>query len=393
MRILVCASEAPLPPMNGFRLQVSPVCAELAKSHEVFVLAYRWPEQVGEAPDGVELETIELPAPSVARRGLTWLTTSRPLGAVITTPPMAAAARELLARREFDVLHIAGWSLSGVANQIPAIPTVLTALDANYINYQAKGELGSRLRRWAYSREAERIVRFEREAYRDFSSVVVVTEEDAAALKALDSEVSLQVVPNGVDAEEFSPRADVEPEPGLIVFTGAMQWRPNVAAAAFLAREVFPLVRERRPDARLALVGRRPAAEVRALATLEGVVVTGTVPDVRDWLWRAQVFACPMVTGTGIKNKLLEALACEVPCVATPLACQGIGVASGRDLLLGSTAEEVAEGIVRLLEDRALGASLSAAGRDYVVEHHSWQAVARAYERLLQAAIADSTRA
>src|SRR5215212_5241705 len=103
MRILTCAAEAPLPPLNGFRLQLRAVSEQLARRHSVVMLAYRWPEQHGEAPDGIELRTLPLPSPSFGRRGARWAVASRPLGAVTATPPMAAATQELLAAREFDV--------------------------------------------------------------------------------------------------------------------------------------------------------------------------------------------------------------------------------------------------------------------------------------------------
>jgi len=378
--------------MNGFRLQLAPVASELARHHEVVVLAYRWPEQTGAAPPGVELHTIDRPRRSVLRRGLTWLTSPLPLGAATTTGPMAAAAHRLLTERGFDVLHVAGWSLAGLADELPALPRVLTAFDANHLNYQAESDIGSFLRRWAYAREAKRVVRFERSAYAGFNSVVVVTREDADALRRLDPRLSLEVAPNGVDADVFAPRRDIAPESGLIVMTGAMQWGPNIAAATFLAREVFPLVRAARPDARVALVGRRPGAQVRALNELDGVTVTGDVPDIRDWLWRAQVFACPMMSGTGIKNKLLEALACGVPSVATPLACQGMEVVHERELLVADTADEIASEIVRLLDDPPLRERLGAGGRSHVVARHSWESVAGLYERLLREAQAQPAR-
>lgn len=388
MRILVCASEAPLPPMNGFRLQLSPVCAELAKRHEVVVLAFRLPEQEGPPPSGVELLTIVPPRRSALRRGLTWLRTSRPLGSVLTTPPMARAARELVDTRKFDVLHVAGWTLAELPDALPDIPAVITVFDANYLNYRTRGTPGSRVSRWLYRREASRIERFERTAYRQFAGVVVVSDEDAKALRDLDPELNLVVLPNGVDAEQFAPNAAVAREPDLIVFTGAMHYPPNAETATFLAREVLPLVRERRPDARLAVVGRRPRSDVRALDGIDGVTVTGEVEDVRDWLWRASVFACPMVSGTGIKNKLLEAMACQVPCVATPLAAQGMRARHDSEFLLAESATELARAIEKVLADRALADRLAAAARRYVVEEHSWTAVAHAYERLLGDAVA-----
>ena len=273
------------------------------------------------------------------------------------------------------------------------MPRVLTTLDAWYLNYRTKSHRAGGVRRPMYRLEAERIRRWERETYRGFSSVVVVTEQDAAALRALDRAIPAVVVPNGVDAEHYAPRPGAVADAGLVVFTGAMQWAPNVDAARFLAREVLPLLRRDVTDARVALVGRTPAAAVCELAELDGVRVTGAVPDIRDWLLRAEVFACPMVSGTGIKNKLLEAMACGLACVVTPLACQGLEVRDGDELLVADGATAMSEQIARLLRDPALRARVGGAARDYVVRHHSWSAVGRTYESLLLGATRTSAGA
>jgi glycosyltransferase involved in cell wall biosynthesis len=169
-----------------------------------------------------------------------------------------------------------------------------------------------------------------------------------------------------------------------------MSYPPNVTAATFLARDVLPLVRVRRPQARLAIVGRAPVAAVRALGAQEGVQITGEVADVRPWLFRARAYVCPMRSGTGIKNKLLEAMATEAPCVATPLALQGLRVTPGVEVLVGSDARELAERVVDLLADPPLGRRLARAARQYVLQHHDWSAVARAYERVYLAVRAEA---
>jgi len=160
-----------------------------------------------------------------------------------------------------------------------------------------------------------------------------------------------------------------------------MSYAPNVRAAEFLALEVFPRVRRHRPDARLAIVGRAPSPRVRALGDAPGVEVPGEVPDLRVPLRGGRVFACPMTSGTGIKNKLLEAMACGLPCVATPLALQGLTAAPGEHVLVGETPEELSEQIVRVLADDDLAAALGAAAREYVCAAHDWSATARGYVR------------
>jgi polysaccharide biosynthesis protein PslH len=357
------------------------------------VLAFQGRDQEGEAPPGVELLSVRAPAWTRSKRASAYvrgLVRGQPRRAARLGPPMSREIRALVARRGFDVAHVTPGSLAGVAPELGTIPGVLAPLDAWHLNLEADALAAPPHRRPFYRLEARRVRRFAARAYRAFRQVVVVSQEDADALSELDPSLSLAVIPNGVDSERFAPNGQVDPESGHIVFTGAMGWAANVTAARSLAVEVLPRVRARRPNAHLSLVGRGPRPEVLALGRLDGVLVTGEVPDVMPWLWRAQVYACPMLSGTGIKNKLLEALACGSPCVATPLSCQGTELRHDRDLLVAADPDGTADAIVRLLEDGSLRARLGRAGRQYVVDRHSWASVARAFERVYGEALASS---
>jgi glycosyltransferase involved in cell wall biosynthesis len=357
--------------------------------HEVCVLAFQGPDQDGEAPPGVELLRARAPAWSRSRRAYAYarsLVSGQPWRAIRLGPPMSTELQALVGRRAFDVAHVTPGSLAGVASDLGQIPAILAPLDAWHLNLEAATRVAPPYLRAFYRLEARRVRRFAAHAYRAFRRVVVVSQEDADALAELDPSLALEVIPNGVDSEQFAPNRQVEPETGHIVFTGAMGWAANVTAARSLALEVLPRVRARRPDAHLSLVGRDPPPAVVALERLDGVHVTGEVPDVRPWLWRAQVYACPMTSGTGIKNKLLEALACGSACVATPLSCQGTELRHERELLIAADRDATAAAIVRLLADGTLRARLARAGRAYVVERHSWASVARAFERVYREA-------
>jgi glycosyltransferase involved in cell wall biosynthesis len=161
-----------------------------------------------------------------------------------------------------------------------------------------------------------------------------------------------------------------------------MSYAPNVTAAEFLARRILPRVGEAFSSVRLVLVGRGPSSSIRALGALPGVEVVGEVPDMRPWLSRAGVYVCPMLTGTGMKNKLLEAMANGLACVATPLAVQGLAVTHGQDILMGSTEEELARHVIRLIQEPVLADRIGVAGRAYVRSRHTWTSMAARYEQI-----------
>jgi len=382
VRVLVCSTDAPLPPLTGARLQLFHVLEQLRDRHEITVVGVRWPDQDGAAPAGVELVETGL-EPSRLRRNLRRtraLTAREPLPVAQLGPLMLAAVRQQLARRDFDVALVHGSPLARLRPALGELPAALVALDAEYLNVAVAARVSRGMRRAAERVNEASWRRTVRRHFHAFERVVVVSAEDAAALRDVDPRIRTAVIPNGVDSEHFHP-GELARDDGLVVFTGTMDWPPNVEAAQFLAGEVAPRLRARVPAAKLALVGRSPSPSVQALAG-PGVEVTGEVPDVRPWLWRAQAFACPMVSGTGIKNKLLEALACGAPAVATPRAMQGLGAAPGREVLVAEGADGFAAAVADVLTDAELRARLARGGREYVAAHHSWAAAAAAFEAL-----------
>jgi glycosyltransferase involved in cell wall biosynthesis len=215
------------------------------------------------------------------------------------------------------------------------------------------------------------------------SAVFFVSGQDADSFRGHHASARVTVVPNGVDGDYFAiPNGmDRDPKaPPTVVLTGNIGFPPNEDAAMYLAEEVAPLVWRTAPDCRFVIAGDRPSERVKALAG-ERVQVTGWVDDIRPVLWQATVAILPMRIGTGIKNKLLEAWAAGAAVVATPMACQGVPAVDGQNLLLGGSAEALASGVVRLIQDAGLRGRLGANGRLVVAEQFSWKTVAEMFRR------------
>ena len=383
MRILFVTPELPFPPDSGLVLQVRAVVEELRARHEVCLVGYHWPGREAIAIDGVEMHAVQAPPTRLAARGSDWLRSGisgRPMAVRPFTEGLRPAVDRLVAEQRFDVAHVSSSVLADLHSSVGSLPAVLAALDAWHLNMAASAAIGNPLLRPLRRLEVRRVRRWEATALRRFPLVVFITEQDDRAVLALDPTLHTAVIPNGVDTVFFAPDPAVTPDPGRLVFTGALGYPPNIAGASFLARDVLPRVRKQVPAAHATIVGRAPGPPVLRLAELSGVEVVGDVPDIRTWLHRADVFASTMVSGTGIKNKLLEALACGTPAVATTLSCQGMDVRDGEQLLIADGERAFAQAAVRLLGDPELRARLAHAGRRYVIEHHSWAAVARAYE-------------
>jgi glycosyltransferase involved in cell wall biosynthesis len=202
-----------------------------------------------------------------------------------------------------------------------------------------------------------------------YDRTIVSSPADKSAL--LPDNDMVEVIPNGVDLDYFTyytgPR-----DAATIVFLGKMSYYVNVASILWFYNQVFPLVRKQHPDVKLKIVGRNPTSTILSLRNDPAVEVTGTVEDVRPFLSKATLSVCPMVSGAGIQNKMLEAMAMGTPCVATNLACQALQTQVGQDVVVADSAEDLATAIGEMLNDPECRYQLGVQGRRYVENFHDW---------------------
>ncbi|HSD78350.1 MAG TPA: glycosyltransferase [Solirubrobacteraceae bacterium] len=385
MRILICAQEAPLDPVNGFRTQVARVAGALAAAHDVRVLALLSPDQ-RPAPERGELRLVPavpraLRRPDGRRRAPpAW---AAPAGYARFAGRLRAPLRDELRAFAPDLVYVAGVRLAALWRELGDVPRVVAPLDAAHLGVEAQAVAARGTARPLLRAAARRVRAFEAAEYAHFDRVLVLSTRDRDALLGLAPGMSVEVIPHAVDTVAFAPAAATA-DRRLIVFAGVMSAAPNVTAVEFLARRVLPRVRDAVPDAHLAVVGRTPPRRVRALARLDGVRVVGEVPDMAAWLAGSRACVAPMFTGSGVKNKLLEGMASGLPCVTTPRALGGLRATPGRHLLVGATAAELAAHAVRVLRDDGLAATLGAQARAYVVAEHGHAALAAELQRVCE---------
>jgi glycosyltransferase involved in cell wall biosynthesis len=392
VRILICACDAPLRPLtNGYGQWLTGIVRELSRRHEVRLVGYRMAPQTGPPSIDGPLRIVPYEKPGAAGDATDLakaMAFRRPLRAARMADGLRVPLREELRRFEPDIVQVGTGKLTGLLRELGGRPAVLHVQDAWHVNVEARAAAASGLRRALLRADARRIVRFEGQRYRGWDRVVACNDDDARTLLALDSTLPLRTIPIGVDIAGFAPDPGAVRDPSRIVFHGNMGYAPNALCAEVLARDVLPRVRVARPDAHLAIVGRDPTPAVRALDDLDHVRVVGPVDDIRSWITGSRVWAGPFHTGTGMKTKVLEAMATDTPVVVTPTGARGIATGPGA-MLVGSTPDELAAHIVAILDDDALAARVGRTGGELVREHHAWPAVGRAFERLYEDVLAE----
>ncbi|MEL6525005.1 MAG: glycosyltransferase family 4 protein [Chloroflexota bacterium] len=289
-------------------------------------------------------------------------------------PELWRTVETLLTENDYDAIHLfGGVHVYELAYLLKDQPTVITPYESFSLyldrEWQQHQQITTLLNR-TIARQ------FESWMFTPYDITTVLTEQDADVLASLDKQLTLEVIPNGIDLEYFETSDTVRDEATLL-FVGNYAYPPNHDAALVLARDIFPQVQGALPQAKLLLVGNAPTDEMHALAS-DSLIVTGRVPRVQDYLAQATVFVCPLRVGAGIKNKVLEALAMEIPTVATPLSMEGIHAEDGKHVIVADI-PSMPQAIVRLLKDASLRNRLSANSRALIEAQYSWEGVALNY--------------
>jgi glycosyltransferase involved in cell wall biosynthesis len=345
------------------------------------------------------------PHRSIAQRALSTFFSPRPDMALrFAAPRFAGRLARALEAQEYDAILFVGIDMGPYLEQAArwraALPAgrrrprfIFDDLNAEYVLQQRAFETDvrglSQPRRWAgalYSFiQWQKLRRFEAQLCRLADDVVAVSETDARALQRIVSGLRVTVAPNGVDLERYRPaggdRPRLIPEPAL-VFTGKMDFRPNVDAACWFADEVLPRIRDAEPDVTFAIVGRDPHPRVRALAGRPGILVTGAVEDDLPYFEDATVYVVPLRVGGGTRLKVLAAMSMQKALVSTALGCEGLGAQHGNELLIANEPADFAGQTVALLRDPARRQALGERARQFVEAHYGWPALAPRLERL-----------
>jgi sugar transferase (PEP-CTERM/EpsH1 system associated) len=288
-------------------------------------------------------------------------------------PGMRETVKEVVRRVQPDLLYAHTIRMGQYIESYRAIPRVLAMQISMTLNYRRLMQHASgMLSRLLYSIEYRKLESFEAEFAARFDRVLLISEHDLNAVQQNEPLDNVFFSPHGVDFDYFSPNGDVQKEPDTLLFTGNMNYAPNIDAARYFCEEIHPLVRAEVPGARLYIAGADPVPEVEALGSRSSVEVTGRVPDLRVYMDRAQVAIDPLRVGAGLQNKVLEGMSMGLPMVISSIANEGIRAIDGRHVLIADTPENFAGHIVRLLGDPKERARIGAEARDFIIKNWSW---------------------
>lgn len=383
MKTLFLAPRLPYPADTGGKIRTLYLLSALARSEEVHLLSFG---EEGEEAEAIRAKvrslTLVPPPPTGfwSDLGRLWrgLFKGAPVAVLrYASQEMSQALAQLTRAHRFDWAHI---DHAHMAQYLPELGDIPASIDEHNVESHlflrlAKSVRGAR--RALLWQQAALWHRFEAGVLCHAKRATACSVKDAERLRRLAPDTDVAVIPNGVDVERFS-QTGPRMSDGHLVFVGSMDWEPNVQGAVWFCQKVLPRLRVFWPEVRVFLVGRSPDERVCALARLPGVVVTGSVPDVRPYLRGALATIVPLLVGGGTRLKILESFAAGIPVVSTRVGCEGIDARCGEHLLVADEPEVFALSILKLKRNPDYARSLAEAASHLVRERYSWESIGRA---------------
>ena len=388
MRILYLAHRVPFPPNKGEKIRAFHQLRALsARSHHIDLFAF------GDHPDDLRHEgelrrfcasvtLLPLRAVPAGTRVLRALPSRTSLTvAYFDSVAMHAAVGMAVQRTPPDAVVACSSSMVQYVRRELRARTVIDLIDVDSEKWREYSQRASFPKSVVYAIEARRLRRYEHWLAQEFPHVLLTTSREVEVFGSLHAD-RLQVLSGGVDIDYFQPRVHDDAAPPELVFTGVMDYFPNVDAVQWFVREVWPALAHV-PGLRFTIVGSRPSPAVQALARVPGITVTGAVPDVRPYLQRAAVVVVPLRVARGMQNKVLEAMASGVPVVATPATVEAFNTGD-IPVRVASEPCQFADMITSLLDDARARATLGRAARAFVERHYRWEPILDQFCQLVE---------
>jgi sugar transferase (PEP-CTERM/EpsH1 system associated) len=379
--LLFLAHRVPYPPDRGDRMRSWHLLRGLAERGPLHLASFAESKTEREAAAPIlpmlASHHIEVRRVPMIVAGLRALASGHPVSlAAFASRTMASHVEALLAHRPItDIVVFSGQ----MAQYVPdGRRFLMDFVDVDSAKFETFGSASRGPMAWINRREGRLLAAYEAAVARRADRSLFVSDAEAALFRVRSGLGADRVstLANGIDLDRYDPAAVTPvatgPKGALIVFTGQMDYQPNIEAVMLFARQTMPLIRTAKPDARFVIVGRDPTTAVKALAALPGVTVTGAVDDVRGWIAAAAVVVAPLRLARGVQNKLLEAMALARPVVASSAAAEGIDAVVGEELVVADGAKAEAAAVLALIDDPARARAMGESARRRMVSSYGW---------------------
>lgn len=294
------------------------------------------------------------------------------------------AIREELASDNYDLIHAETFYMMPHIPQTN-IPVILVEQTIEYLGYESFAQnIKLKLLRPLLNIDIKKIKYWEKYYWRNCDQLVTMSEEDKIFIqKEIGHKTPISVVANGVDTAWFAQKKFVKRKAPTLLSVGTFKWLPNVEAVQFLVQKVWPLIKAKRPDVKLWIVGNAPTAQILNYARHDAQIeVSGRIPDIREAFSGAHILLAPVFSGKGTRYKILEAMAAGTPIIATSIAVEGLGVKNGEEVLIANRAEKIAQTTLSLLENESLQNKLSRQGQTFVRQNFDWDLIAKKLDKV-----------
>jgi sugar transferase (PEP-CTERM/EpsH1 system associated) len=385
LKLLFLANRVPYPPYRGDKLKIFNLAKRLKDRHELHLLTFAQSQE--DLSYKTELEKIfkevhlvYLPKWKSAMRCLAGVYDSRPLQVLyFQSGEMRHELDKLLARHTYDAIHVQHLRMSPYLAERKDLPRILDLPDAFSLYWERRKNVERGLLTTLFENiEQRRVLRYE-EMLKEYDLSLACSAEDLAYLQKVHHATNLRLLPNGVDMQTFSPRGHDYGHNHTLLFTGNMDYAPNVDAVVYFTHTILPLIRAKVPDVRFVIAGQRPVKKVTALAN-EYVTVTGFIKDLAEAYNAASVVVAPLRFGAGTQNKVLEAMALGVPVVCSNIGFGGLGIKSGEGAIMQTDPAAFAQSVIDLLSSEAMRRQVGEEGARVVRTTFDWDIIAQTLE-------------
>ncbi|MCS6904228.1 MAG: glycosyltransferase [Bacteroidia bacterium] len=378
MRILMVLPRFPYPLYKGDMLRAYYQIKELSKNHEVYIVCLtedtNFAQYLSElTPYCKKIEVVTLCGYQIVWNLLRGLFNKYPFQVnYFRSKVVKKKLKILLEKYNIEVCYVQLIRMTLNVDYSYSCLYYLDYMDCFSAGMEKRSQYGNFLSKILFRWEAKRVKAFELHVAQKFHGYSVISEADKKYFPP-SLQPLITVIPNGIAKEflEFEPAKEVEKDIDIL-FTGNMGYAPNILAAIYLAHQILPLVKNYSPTVKVYLVGTNPSRKVRALAS-SNVVVTGFVHDIKPYLVRSKVFVAPLFTGSGLQNKLLEAMAMRLPVLTTPLAAEALNAKNLHEVIICKDAHEFSKAIYKVLTEPTWAQQIGNNARNFIQKQYSWK--------------------